>query len=121
MLDPLGHLDCCVSGDTKLITEDGIVKIKDTLDIPIKIWNGNVWSEVIPFKTKSNTTLYRVLFDDGSYLDVTDNHKFLIKYRLDKDFIEQTTEDIINKMNTTKWLPRVPNSNIKYIEKVLKY
>lgn len=117
MLDPLGHLDCCVSGDTKLITEDGIVKIKDTLDIPIKIWNGNVWSEVIPFKTKSNTTLYRVLFDDGSYLDVTDNHKFLIKYRLDKDFIEQTTEDIINKMNTTKWLPRVPNSNIKYIEK----
>lgn len=116
MANPLGHLYDCVSGETKLITKKGIIKIKDAVDKPIDIWNGEVWSPVIPFKTKSNTVLYRVSFDDGSYLDVTDTHKFLIKYRLDKGFVEQTTLDIINKLNTTKWLPRVPNSNIKYEE-----
>lgn len=112
MKPPLSHLADCVSGDTKLITRDGITNIKEAVGKSIEIWNGTKWSMVSPFQTKSNTKLYRVLFDDGSYLDVTSNHRFLIKYRLDKDFEEQTTLDIINKMNTTKWLPRVPNNNI---------
>jgi len=113
---PINHFDDCVSGDTKLITKTGVIRIKDSVNRSIEIWNGNAWSLVTPFPTKKNTEIYRVMFDDGSYLDVTDNHKFLIKYRLDREFEEQSTLDIINKLNTTKWLPRVPNSNIKYFD-----
>jgi len=109
---PLNHLPDCVAGDTKLLTKTGIENIKNVVGKEIEIWNGQKWSKVSPFITGTNRELYRVYFSDGSTLDVTEGHKFLIKYRLDKGFEEQKTSDIINKMSKTKWLPRVPNSNI---------
>lgn len=117
MYPPVQHLDDCVSGDTRLLTEEGIVYIKDAVNKNIKIWNGEKWCLVKPFSTGSDRQLFRIKFNDGSFLDATSNHKFLIKYRLDKDFEEQTTLDIINKMSTTKWKPRLPNSCITMFNK----
>ena len=104
----------CVSGDTKLITKDGIVNIKDAVGTKIDIWNGKEWSEVEPYKTGDNDRLHRVWFNDGTYLDATDNHKFLVKNRFEKEFKEVETLDLINLVKDTKYQLQIPRANIEY-------
>lgn len=104
----------CVSGDTKLITEEGIVNIKNVVGNNIKIWNGDRWSEVCPFKTAENQELYRVNMSDGSYLDCTSQHKFQVKHRFMKDYIEITTEKLIELLKTSKYAIYLPRSKIGY-------
>jgi hypothetical protein len=111
---PVSHLDDCVAGDTKLITKKGIEYIKDCVGKEIEIWNGEEWRTVNPFKTGDARELFKITFSDGSYIDVTSNHKFLIKHRLDQGFYEKTTEEIITLFNNTKWKLRLPKSNINY-------
>lgn len=67
----------CVSGDTRILTKNGQVKIKDTIGKKIDIWNGFEWSEVEPFKT-GVSELYRVTFSNGMHLDCTNDHKFVV-------------------------------------------
>ncbi|MEH2251377.1 ribonucleoside-triphosphate reductase, adenosylcobalamin-dependent [Nostoc sp.] len=86
----------CVSGDTLLITKDGIHKIKDVVGGEIEIWNGQKWSQVTPFKTGSERQLYRVKFTDGTYLDVTQYHRFFVKDRFDKEYKEVQTKDLMD-------------------------
>ncbi|MBN3905302.1 MAG: ribonucleoside-triphosphate reductase, adenosylcobalamin-dependent [Nostoc sp. NMS1] len=86
----------CVSGDTLLITRDGIHKIKDVVRDEIEIWNGQKWSQVTPFKTGSERKLYRVKFADGSYLDATEYHRFFVKDRFDKEYKEVQTKDLMD-------------------------
>jgi intein/homing endonuclease len=86
----------CVDGDTLLITKDGIGKIKNLIDREIEIWNGKQWSKVIPLQTNSNQKLYRVRFGDGTYLDVTEYHRFFVKDRFGKEYTEVLTKDLMN-------------------------
>ena len=86
----------CVSGDTLLITRDGIHKIKDVIGSEIEIWNGQKWSQVTPFKTGSERQLYRVKFADGTYLDATQYHRFFVKDRFDKKYKEVQTKDLMD-------------------------
>jgi hypothetical protein len=104
----------CVSGDTKLITKDGIHNIEDVVGTDVEIWNGDQWSEVIPYKTGDSDRLYRVQFSDGSYLDATDGHKFLVKHRFQKEFNEVTTLELIELLKTSKYALQIPRSNIEY-------
>ena len=85
----------CVSGDTLLITRDSIHKIKDVVGQKIEIWNGKNWSQVIPLKTGKDRKLYRVRFGDGSYLDVTEYHRFFVKDRFGKKYEEVQTKDLL--------------------------
>ncbi|MEA5601977.1 ribonucleoside-triphosphate reductase, adenosylcobalamin-dependent [Nostoc sp. UHCC 0252] len=86
----------CVSGDTLLITRDGMHKIKDVIGGEIEIWNGQKWSQVTPFKTGSDRKLYRVKFADGTYLDATEYHRFFVKDRFDKEYKEVQTKDLMD-------------------------
>ncbi|MEH2346665.1 MAG: ribonucleoside-triphosphate reductase, adenosylcobalamin-dependent [Nostoc sp.] len=86
----------CVSGNTLLITRDGIHKIKDVIRSEIEIWNGQKWSQVTPFKTGSERKLYRVKFADGTYLDATEYHRFFVKDRFDKEYKEVQTKDLMD-------------------------
>jgi intein/homing endonuclease len=86
----------CVSGDTLLITKDGMSKIQDVIGGEIEIWNGQRWSKVTPFKTGENRQLYRVQFNDGSYLDVTEYHRFFVKDRFGKAYKEVQTKDLMD-------------------------
>jgi len=104
----------CVAGDTKLITREGIGEIEDLVGKNVEIWNGEEWAEVTPFKTGENKTLYRVEFSDGSYLDATDNHRFLAKNRFDKTYKEYDTLELIKELEESKYALSVPRSNIKY-------
>jgi len=100
----------CVKGDTKLLTKTGIVNIGDVIDKEVEIWNGKKWSKVKPFITGYDRNFYRVNFGDGSYLDCTENHKFLVKNRFDKEYKEMTTLDLLHDVG--KYTMHVPRSNI---------
>lgn len=104
----------CVSYDTKLITKNGIRYIGDVAEAneKVTIWNGKNWSEVSPIQTGENRTLYRVTFSDGSYLDATENHKFMAKTRFQKEYSEYTTLELIEFIATSKYAVSVPRANI---------
>jgi hypothetical protein len=99
----------CVSGDTKLILRDGICKIRDAVDKPIEIWNGKKWTMVRPFQTGSNRRLYRVHLSDGSFLDCTSNHKWLVRDRFSNEYSEVETKDL---MSFSKYPIHTPPPNV---------
>ncbi|EGK89997.1 ribonucleoside-triphosphate reductase, adenosylcobalamin-dependent [Microcoleus vaginatus PCC 9802] len=106
----------CVSGDTLLITRDGLHKIKDVVGTEIEIWNGKRWSCVTPFKTASDTCggrrkLYRVKFGDGTYLDATEYHRFFVKDRFGKVYREVQTKDL---MDTSRYSIHTEPFTIQY-------
>jgi hypothetical protein len=68
----------CVSGDTPLITRDGMDRIGRLENNQVEVWNGKRWSEVTVKKTGSNQQLVRVLFSDGSHIDCTPDHRFSV-------------------------------------------
>lgn len=109
----------CVSGDTKLITRDGLREIKESVGSEIEIWNGEEWSKVIPYQTGTNDELYRVEFSDGSYLDATKDHKFLARTDNSKDFKEFTTLELQDKLSKMKsrykiYIPRPNITNFDF-------
>ena len=104
----------CVAGDTKLITKEGIEDIENVIGKQIEVWNGDKWSKVEPYQTGDSDRLHRVYFSDGSYLDATDNHKFLIKTRFEKEFREVETVELIEELKTSKYPLQVPRANVVY-------
>ncbi|MDB9326698.1 ribonucleoside-triphosphate reductase, adenosylcobalamin-dependent [Nodularia spumigena CS-590/02] len=101
----------CVSGDTLLITRDGIHKIEDVVGCEVEIWNGEKWSQVKPFQTSSDSPLYRVRFGDGTYLDVTEYHRFFVKDRFGKTYKEVQTKDL---MDTSQYSIHTEPFTIQY-------
>ncbi len=103
----------CVTGDTNLITKSGLVSIKDSIGSSVDIWNGKSWSSAVPVKTQSNVPVFRVAFSDGSFLDCTSNHKFLVKKNHQKNFIELTTEQLMSAP-PSKNKYYLPRQNVVY-------
>jgi ribonucleotide reductase, class II len=110
-LEILGTNFHCVSGETILITRDGLSKIKDVTDREIEIWNGKAWSKVTPFQTNTNQKLYRVQFSDGTYLDATEYHRFFVKDRFGKEYKEVLTKDL---MDTSRYQLHTEPFQIQY-------
>lgn len=76
---PIHMSNLCVSGDTKVLTQEGEVIIGENVGKNFTVWNGYEWSENVEFvQTGENTDLYRVTLEDGRYLDCTDYHKWLV-------------------------------------------
>ena len=101
----------CVSGETLLITRDGLSKIEDVIGQEIEIWNGKQWSKVTPFQTNTNQKLYRVQFGDGTYLDATEYHRFFVKDRFGKEYKEVLTKDL---MDTSRYQLHTEPFQIQY-------
>jgi hypothetical protein len=72
-----GTNPCCVSGDTEILTSDGSRLISTTVGEQVQIWNGEEWAEVEPYEA-GVAELVRVTLTDGSYLDCTWNHRWVI-------------------------------------------
>jgi len=75
---PLESEELCVGKDTRILTHLGCPYISDMVGKTVEIWNGKKWSTVTPFQTGSDKVLYRVTMSDGSYLDVTNQHKWSV-------------------------------------------
>ncbi len=97
----------CVTPDTPLITEDGIVNIGDVQDMSVKVWNGNRWSSVTVRKTRENSELVRVTFSDGSYLDCTPDHRFSVKNRFESEWRTVQAKDLTGEKYSLQVQPTV--------------
>jgi ribonucleoside-diphosphate reductase alpha chain len=69
----------CVAPETKILTEDGIYKIKDLNDKEVKVWNGEKWSQTKVVKTGENQKLLKITLSNGAILETTPYHKFIIR------------------------------------------
>lgn len=79
---------CCVSGDTSILTSTGHVPIVATIGKDTTIWNGESWKSVVPYEA-GEASLYRVSLSNGTYLDCTANHRWVVR---SGEFV--TTEDL---------------------------
>lgn len=69
----------CVTGDTKILTDKGYVRIDSLVGKKTNVWNGYEWSEVVPKITGTNQEILKIKFSDGNELKVTPYHKFILK------------------------------------------
>lgn len=100
-----GTNPCCVVGETPILTSDGYYPISSLVDKKVCIWNGFEWSDVVPFRA-GNSNVIRVHLSNGTYLDCTPNHKFVIKGKRIKGtsnhkqvFVEAKDLSIGDKLN----------------------
>jgi ribonucleotide reductase class II len=99
----LGEDFHCVSGETMLVTRTGMAPIASLVGQVVEVWNGQRWSAVTPIQTGSDRALYRVRFGDGTYLDVTEGHRFFVKDRFGKVYEERTTAELIEQLPSLKY------------------
>ena len=85
---------CCVTGDTRIQTKSGVPRIADVINKEVKVWNGDHWSNVIPFLAAKEKEIYRVHISDGSYLDCTSDHKWHIRPSTARIFRSVETKDL---------------------------
>jgi len=84
----------CVPFSTLILTDQGYKKIGETIDQEINIWNGKVFSKVKPFHS-GNKNLYEVKLSDGSKLECTGNHKWVLwegYSQSGKEYRKETTD-----------------------------
>lgn len=82
-----GTNPCCVTAETPILTSNGYIPIIETIGEEHTIWNGESWEPVVPYEA-GVSELVRVVLTDGSYLDCTPNHRWVI----DGKFV--TTDDL---------------------------
>ena len=104
----------CVAGDTFLITRSGMAPIQSLVGEWVEVWNGQRWSRVVPIQTGTNRQLYRVQFNDGSYLDVTEGHRFFVKDRFQKNYQERTTAQLMAEWDSRKYAIHTEPFQIDY-------
>jgi len=116
----------CVSGETMLIVRDGMHWIEDLVGQVVEVWNGRSWSRVVPVQTGQGQELYRVRFNDGTHLDVTEKHRFFVKDRFGKAYLELTTAELAERIQTSEYLLHTEPFEIvyqdgKFVPPVLAY
>ena len=71
--------ETCVSGDTLIQTREGAFRIDSLVGKEVEIFNGEKWSKVKPFLAAEKDLVFRITFNDGSILDVNEDHEFLLE------------------------------------------
>lgn len=74
----INNSNLCVSGNTKILTDCGYIKLKDLDNKKINVWNGYRFSCSLVKQTAMNQDLYLVIFSNGSKLKCTEYHNFYI-------------------------------------------
>ena len=66
----------CVTGNTNILTKEGNKIIRDCIGKVTTIWNGSLWTSVIPKITGKTKLWYDLIFDNDSKLTCTKEHIF---------------------------------------------
>lgn len=84
----------CVTGDTKILTKEGLQEISSLVGKETSIWNGFEWSKVVPKITGHNQEILEVKFSDGRTLKCTPYHNFHIQksYKRGDYIVKQANE-----------------------------
>ena len=100
----------CVTYDTQILTDKGYFPIGDLVGIPCNVWNGSVFSSVTPFSTGVNE-IVRVHLTDGSHIDCTPAHKFLVIDKFNNGAVLRVdADDLVPGMKLQKWNAPVVNA-----------
>lgn len=83
---PLGTIrssNLCLSGDTRVLTAGlvGYMPIKSLVGSTVQVWNGTEWAAAQVKRTAVDAELLRVTLTDGTVVDCTPNHEWLIRPR----------------------------------------
>lgn len=73
----------CVTGNTRILIDDGYREIKDLVDKTVRVWNGEEFSTVNVVST-GDQEIYKVVLDNGMELDCTPGHKWLIADQIER-------------------------------------
>lgn len=68
----------CVRGDTLILTKYGYIPIEALADKEVEVWNGEEWSLTTPRLTGTDVPMLTVKFSDGSSVDCTYYHKWVL-------------------------------------------
>lgn len=68
----------CVRGDTLILTKYGYMPIETLADKEVEVWNGEEWSLTTPKLTGTDMPMLTVKFSDGSSVDCTYYHKWVL-------------------------------------------
>jgi ribonucleotide reductase beta subunit family protein with ferritin-like domain len=68
----------CVTGETKILTDNGYYMIKDLENKNVNVWNGEEFSQV-EIKYTGDQEIYKVSLSNGMDLDCSPGHKWLIQ------------------------------------------
>jgi ribonucleoside-diphosphate reductase alpha chain len=102
----------CVVGDTLVLTNKGFKEIKELSNTDEHIWNGEKFSLSKVVKTGENQKIIKVLFNDGTFLECTEYHKFYvqskyIKHKLKCDILKSKTVKTIDAKDLIKGMKLV--------------
>ena len=78
----------CVTGNTKILTDNGYLFIEDLEEQHVNVWNGTEFTDVTVLYT-GNQEIYRVELSNGMELECTPGHKWLISIDPDHCKIER--------------------------------
>ena len=68
----------CYGKDTQVLSEEGYFSIEDIVNNRMKVWQYPLQLVEPEFHENGIQDLYRITLSDGSFLDVTENHRHLI-------------------------------------------
>lgn len=69
----------CVSGDTKILTDNGYQRIDSLVGKKVNVWNGYEWSLTEPRVTGHDQEMLLVTMSNGTKINCTKYHKFVLK------------------------------------------
>ena len=89
----------CEKASTKLLTEKGYITISEHVGEIVKVWNGEKWTSAEVKLTGHNQELFKCIFSDGSMLECTPNHKFILEDGTRKELQDLLYTDKLKKSN----------------------
>ena len=95
----------CVSGDTKILTSDGIVFASNIADKTVNVLTANGDFQEVNWKSFGVQELYKITFSNGEIIHTTGHHEWIVS-KPKGGFERVTTTDLQNK--------RIPLNGIKH-------
>ncbi len=84
-----------MSGDTLVLTSEGVFEIESLVGRNVMVWNGLKWSPVTVVQTGAKVRLVRVVLNGGYDLICTPEHKFVMANSERKDAISLVDGDVL--------------------------
>jgi ribonucleoside-diphosphate reductase alpha chain len=95
----------CVAPETEILTDKGYFKIAELEGKEVNVWNGEVFSKTVVYKTNTNQELLEVVTTFENIIECTPYHKFFVKRDYHKPFEVVAAKDLVegDKLLKTEW------------------
>jgi len=84
----------CVSGDTRILTRNGIVAISSKKDEIVSVWNGTHFTDVMITRTGNEKKFLRIHLSNGLCLTCTPYHKLFIM-PVENNILKVNASDVV--------------------------